>query len=82
MNPEIVMVDTVANTNNEESHLLTITGFTTSSLVFHILRAFLPNKCSWIFYWVFSYIVPKIYVNLLKQTKKMFLMKINDYVIK
>ena len=69
MFPEVIMVDTVADTNNEGRPLLTIAGMTTSYKVFYILRAFLPNQCSWVFRWIFSFAMPTIFGNLLKKTK-------------
>ena len=47
-----------------------MTGKDTNSRTFTIIRAFLPNQKMWVFRWVFSVLLPKVYGNeLLKQVQ-------------
>ena len=57
----IIYVDTTADTNNEGRPLLTMAGKDTSSRLFPIIRAFLPNQQMWTFRWVFSVLLPRAY---------------------
>ena len=61
MFPEVLFVDCVEDTNNEERPLCTITGRDAHGNMFYVLRAFLPNIRSWSFRWIFSYVLPNIY---------------------
>ena len=59
--PHVVYVDTTADTNKEGRPLLTMSGKDSSSRVFTIIRAFLPNQQMWTFRWVFSVLLPKAF---------------------
>ena len=62
MFPKVPFVDCVEDTNNEERPLCTITGRNAHGNMFYVLRAFLPNIRSWSFRWIFSYVLPNIYL--------------------
>jgi len=65
--PEIFMVDTVGDTNNEKRPLLTITGKDSNGQMFTVLRAFLPNEKAWAFNWIFSVVLPTLLGSTLMQ---------------
>ena len=68
--PEVIFIDTTMDTNNEKRPLLHIAGRDPYGDTFTILRAYLPNKRTWIFRWVFNYIIPKMFGNkILKKFK-------------
>ena len=58
--PEVFMVDTVGDTNNEKRPLLTITGKDSNGKMFTVLRVFLPNEKAWAFNWIFSVALPTL----------------------
>ena len=61
MFPEVLTIDCTADTNNEGRPLLTMNGKDSNGKMFTVLRAFLPNEKAWVFRWLFSYIVPKMF---------------------
>jgi len=68
--PSVIFCDCTEDTNNEGRPLLSMTGKDTNSRTFTIIRAFLPNQKMWVFRWVFSVLLPKVYGNeLLKQVQ-------------
>ena len=63
MFPQVVLVDTTNDTNNEGRPLLTMTGKDSNGKMFTFLRAFLPNEKGWVFRWVFSVVMPRLFGN-------------------
>ena len=63
MFPQVVLVDTTNDTNNEGRPLLTMTGKDSNGKMFTFLRAFLPNEKGWVFRWVFSVVMPHLFGN-------------------
>ena len=63
MFPEVIAVDTTNNTNNESRPLLIRAGKDSNGKMFTFLRAFLPNEKGWVFRWVFSVVLPKLFGN-------------------
>ena len=61
MFPEVLTIDCTADTNNEGRPLLTMNGKDSNGKMFTVLRAFLPNEKAWVFRWLFSYILPKMF---------------------
>ena len=59
--PEVITVDTTAATNNELRPLLVISAKDSNGKMFTVLRAFLPNEQAWVFRWIFSVVLPKIF---------------------
>ena len=59
--PEVITVDTVAGTNNENRPLLTMGGKDSNGKMFIFLRAYLPHERGWIFRWIFSIVLPKMF---------------------
>ena len=59
--PEIITVDTVFGTNNENRPLLTMGGKDSNGKMFIFLRAYLPHEKGWIFRWLFSIVLPKMF---------------------
>ena len=64
--PEVIYVDCTGATNTNKLPLLTITGKTCIGAMFTILRAYLPNERSWVFRWVFSTVLPKLFPRYLR----------------
>ena len=58
---EVITVDTTASTNNELRPLLIISAKDSSGKMFTVLRAFLPNEQAWVFRWIFSAVLPKMF---------------------
>ena len=58
--PEVIMVDTTEQTNNEKRPLLTAGWKDSNGTIFIILRIFMPNQKSWMFWWIFSVVLPKL----------------------
>ena len=52
--PKVISVDTVSHTNKDKSPLLTISGRDSYVKMFIILRAFLPNERTLVFYGYFQ----------------------------
>ena len=65
--PEVITVDTVAGTNNEGRPLLMMGGKDSNGKMFIFLRAYLPHEKGWIFRWLFSIVLPKMYSNTVLQ---------------
>ena len=65
--PEVITVDTVAGTNNENRPLLAMGGKDSNGKMFIFLRAYLPNEKGWIFRWIFSIVLPKMFSNTVLQ---------------
>ena len=61
MFPQVVLVDTTNDTNNEGRPLLTMTGKDSNGKMFTFLRAFLPNEKGWVFRWIFSVVIPQLF---------------------
>ena len=59
--PEVITVDTVDGTNNENRPLLTMGGKDPNGKMFIFLRAYLPHERGWIFRWIFSIVLPKMF---------------------
>ena len=59
--PEVITVDTTNKTNNEQRPLLTISAKSSTGKMFTVLRAFLPNEQNWVFRWVFSVVLPRMF---------------------
>ena len=59
--PEVITVDTLAGTNNETRPLLATGGKDSNGKMFIFLRAYLPNERGWIFRWIFSIVLPKMF---------------------
>lgn len=61
-NPEVIFMDTTKDTNNEKRPLLTMTGRRASTgKMFHILHAFLPHECGWIFDWILQEVMTSLF---------------------
>jgi hypothetical protein len=58
--PEVVHVDSTADTNKEGRPLLTMTGRDSSGKHFTILRVFLPNERAFVFRWLFRLVLPSL----------------------
>ena len=61
MFPEVLTVDTTTKSNNEHRPLLTIAAKNSYGKMFTVLRAFLPNEQNWVFRWVFSIVLPRMF---------------------
>ena len=59
--PEVITVDTLAGTNNETRPMLALGGKDSNGKMFIFLRAYLPNERGWIFRWIFSIVIPKMF---------------------
>ena len=71
--PEVLYVDCVGVTNTNKLPLLSITGKTCLGRMFTILRAYLPNERSWVFRWVFSTVLPKVFPRYLRNSVKVII---------
>ena len=59
--PEVVMIDSMEKTNNNEKRpLLTAGGKDSHGNIFLFLRVSMPNQQSWIFWWIFSVVFPSL----------------------
>ena len=61
MYPNTIFCDVTSDTNKEKRPFFTVTGKDSMGNMFTILRAYLPNKKSWIFCWLFNIIFPKYF---------------------
>lgn len=59
--PEVVTVNVVKSTNNEKRPLFTMCGKTTHGKIFTIMRVFLPHEKTWIFWWLFCILLPRLF---------------------
>jgi len=59
MFPEVIFVDVIVDVNKDKRPLLTVTGKDANAKMFKFLRAFLPNKKQWAFWWIFSNVFPR-----------------------
>ena len=59
--PEVLFVDALKDTSKESRPFLLISGKDTNGKLFTIIRIFLPNEQSWIFRWVFSVVLPRMF---------------------
>ena len=69
--PEVMTVDTVFGTNNENRPLLTMGGKDSNGKMFIFLRAYLPHEKGWIFRWIFSVVLPKMFSNTVLQRTRL-----------
>ena len=58
--PEVLLMDSTADTNKESRPLFTITGKDSTGHMFTILRAFVPNERAWVFRWLFQTVMPAL----------------------
>ncbi|KAI2512498.1 hypothetical protein MHU86_1951 [Fragilaria crotonensis] len=58
--PEVLLMDSTADTNKESRPLFTITGKDSTGHMFTILRAFVPNERAWVFRWIFQTVMPAL----------------------
>ena len=58
--PEVIMIDTMEKTNNKKRSLLTAGGKDSNGNMFIVLRVFMPNQQSWMFWWIFSVVYPRL----------------------
>ena len=69
MFPETFLIDCTFHTNNEKRPLLTLTGKDRNSKTFTFLRAFLPNEQLWVFNWIFTQVLPKMFDSIMQDVK-------------
>lgn len=55
---EVLHIDCMADTNEEDHPFLTGTGHDSNGKIFTILRAFLLNEWAWVFRWLFQTMFP------------------------
>jgi MULE transposase domain/SWIM zinc finger len=58
--PFVIHLDSTNATNMENRPLFTITGRDSHGKQFTVLRALIPNECSWIFKWLFQTVMPEL----------------------
>jgi hypothetical protein len=69
--PELLAVDTTADTNIEDRMLMIVTGLENMRRDFPSIRAFLPSECQWVFRFSLSYAFPKLLcVATIRRTKQ------------
>ncbi len=58
--PEVLLMDSTADTNKESRSLFTIIGIDLTGHMFTILLAFVSNKPAWVFWWLFQTVMPAL----------------------
>jgi MULE transposase domain/SWIM zinc finger len=58
--PFVIHLDSTNATNREQRPLFTITGRDSHGKQYTVLRALIPNECSWIFKWLFQTVMPQL----------------------
>ena len=58
--PEIIQIDGLEKTNNENMVLITLAGMDANRKMFPIARAYVPNQKRWVFRYIFEYAFPRL----------------------
>ena len=58
--PTIIMVDTVGQTSNKKSPLLTVGDKDSNGEMVIFLKCFMPKQQSWMSRWIFSVVIPSL----------------------
>ena len=69
MFPETILIDCTFHTNNEKRPFSSLIEKDRNSKTFTILRAFLSNERLWVFNWIFTQVLPKIFDSIMQDVK-------------
>jgi len=67
--PELMVADCTAQTNDEGRPMFIISGRDAEGKLFVALRAFLPSECRWVFQYIWSFVVPKLFGDAIKRNQ-------------
>ena len=59
--PEVIALDIIEKTDNEDRGLFTMTGRDSNGKRFTFLRVKTPNQQAWMFRWIFTVVIPKFF---------------------